>query len=1029
MNRSKYIDYIIKKLTILSDEIYNLGLIHLLNLNTHLENFIRDFFNVLFEYELVNLNKNSPNARGIDLIDNTNKILIQVTSECSKSKIESSLNSEICEQNPEYIFIFVTLRKQGARYQIKHNKFQNNTKVKFDNEKFIYDLEKLTREINDADIDKLKNLYELCQKEFNNTHGFDNFDVKYLTLKPSISRSIREIIGRSDVIETVSKNFSESTNIVLLLGMGGIGKTAICKHIFSKSENQYDYLAWVDYDGDFKLSMVNAFKQEMLENRFKESEIDKKFDWIIAFLANSKNSILLVIDNIDRTVNEDTSLDYINKLSNNCHILLGSRTKLDAEIIEIKGLKKEDAIKLFYRSYSGQQDDRVAKIIEKIYCHPLMIELIAKTIEVSSCSLDDIYALIENFNLGKIEEEVSTQWGNQRDKSVIMHLYELYKFDEDNKLLSDEERKLLEIIILFKENTDINKKDFKQIAELSNFNVLNNLFKKGWLLNSSKSFQIHAIVKTAIKTQIKLESINYNIISKFTKILERGMEGKFTDVIHNLIHVEEIYNYYESIKDENLGFLMLNIGMTYYTFGRYKESLRWNIDASKMFEEVLGKNGINTADSYNNIGIVYSSMGKYEESLTWHNKSLKINEKVLGKNDINTAKSYNNIGLVYGNMGKYEESLIWYNKSLKINEEVSGKNGINTADNYNNIGLVYREMGKYEESLIWLNKCLKIKEKVLGKNDISTAISYNNTGVVYGNMGKYEESLTWYNKSLKIREEILGKNDINTADSYNNIASVYSDMGKYEESLTWYGKSLKINEEVIGKNDIKTADSYNNIGLVYSEMGKYEESLIWLNKCLKIKEKVLGKNDINTADSYNNTGVVYGNMEKYEESLTWYNKSLKIREEILGKNDINTAESYHNIASVYGDMGKYEESLTWYGKSLKINEEVLGENDIKTAINYNNIGAVYGNMGKYEESLTWYNKSLKIREEILGENDIKTAENYNNIGLVYSEMGAYEESLIWHNKALKITEEIFGMNHTKTIEIIKNINVVLNITK
>lgn len=58
-----------------------LGRLHLLDINTVCEYFYKRLMNLLFGYNLTNINKVEMNAAGIDLIDQTAKIVIQISSE------------------------------------------------------------------------------------------------------------------------------------------------------------------------------------------------------------------------------------------------------------------------------------------------------------------------------------------------------------------------------------------------------------------------------------------------------------------------------------------------------------------------------------------------------------------------------------------------------------------------------------------------------------------------------------------------------------------------------------------------------------------------------------------------------------------------------------------------------------------------------------------------------------------------------------------------------------------------------------
>lgn len=107
MNRSKYFDYIEDKINFLSYRIKNRGKINLLDLNIHSETFFAEMLNKVLDLKLKNMNAIKQNVEGIDLIDEENKVIAQVSSTYTKTKIENSLKKDIIKQYSDYRFIFV----------------------------------------------------------------------------------------------------------------------------------------------------------------------------------------------------------------------------------------------------------------------------------------------------------------------------------------------------------------------------------------------------------------------------------------------------------------------------------------------------------------------------------------------------------------------------------------------------------------------------------------------------------------------------------------------------------------------------------------------------------------------------------------------------------------------------------------------------------------------------------------------------------------------------------------------------------
>ena len=79
MNRDIYFSVIEERLTTLSVRVRRNSSLNLQNLNIHCENFYAQLFNLIFGYNFRNLNEYNQNIESVDLIDETNHILAQVS--------------------------------------------------------------------------------------------------------------------------------------------------------------------------------------------------------------------------------------------------------------------------------------------------------------------------------------------------------------------------------------------------------------------------------------------------------------------------------------------------------------------------------------------------------------------------------------------------------------------------------------------------------------------------------------------------------------------------------------------------------------------------------------------------------------------------------------------------------------------------------------------------------------------------------------------------------------------------------------
>lgn len=164
MNRKPYFDYIDEKLNFLSFRIKRRGKINLLELHIHSENFFAELCNLVFDLNFVNANALEQNMEGIDLIDKKNRTLAQVSSTCTKAKIENSLKKDIYKDYQGFSYKFISIAID-APSKLKKQKFQNPYNMSFNAEEDLWDVAKLLRIIQSKSIAEMRQVYDLVKEE------------------------------------------------------------------------------------------------------------------------------------------------------------------------------------------------------------------------------------------------------------------------------------------------------------------------------------------------------------------------------------------------------------------------------------------------------------------------------------------------------------------------------------------------------------------------------------------------------------------------------------------------------------------------------------------------------------------------------------------------------------------------------------------------------------------------------------------------------------------------------------------------
>jgi hypothetical protein len=252
MNRAAYYDYIELQLSTLATRLEVRAKDNILDLHIHAENFYRKFLGALFDYELTNANIETKNAPGIDLVDNNNKIVIQVSAQATKAKIENSLR-RIPARYEGYRFLFISIAKDATNLRTKVYK-EIPQDIKFDPALDIHDIPSLLSAINALiEIEDVAEIDSLFRSEFSNERKHNSFDIKDYAAgwlergslnnvkKPFLLAEHRELdtyvdfngVGASEAIRVV--DIPEQSSLCYLLGESGSGKTTSLWKIFNQT--------------------------------------------------------------------------------------------------------------------------------------------------------------------------------------------------------------------------------------------------------------------------------------------------------------------------------------------------------------------------------------------------------------------------------------------------------------------------------------------------------------------------------------------------------------------------------------------------------------------------------------------------------------------------------------------------------------------------------------------------------------------------------------------------------------------------
>lgn len=544
----------------------------------------------------------------------------------------------------------------------------------------------------------------------------------------------------------------KQNNILLIYGIGGIGKSSITIEYLNKKRWFFDSIKH-RYFLEVDSGIEEAFKSLLLD-KTKDKDIDLN---IILDEIDNKNTILVLDNVLDSQMEELAKI--LNQLTNAKVIVTSRGENLNiSNRLKITVLEEREAIDLFESYFGKVQDDNIKKIIELGNKTPLVLEILAKHTKhylttKTSKEILEIFQNSKNNNGAKI----FLKGKKASIKELIEGIFNINEIDTDEK----------KAIMLALANLDPNGVEIKQLLkwlkvedETEYINAKNELINLGWINEKENILKTHRVIIEVIKENIEDEEVLDTLFNSLANEIFLGVK--------NPIYLSEFIPHSKKLlksKFENENYAYLS----------------------------------------HQLSTLYRAVENYKEALRYAKKSIFVREKLQVEQNI-LAISYSNISMVYIELKNCKNALRFINKAIQIQKKLNNQKSLAIA--YSNKSTIYYDLNKLDKALEFQKKSIYIKEKIFSNNEdkFEIATSYNNISFIYSKIKNFTEALKYQLNAEKIIEKI-DKTHIHLGKLNKNIANTYYDLKNYKKAKEYIDKSISI----LQQNKYQNLDEYLNL--------------------------------------------------------------------------------------------------------------------------------------------------------------------------------------------------------------------------
>ncbi|MEU6540654.1 tetratricopeptide repeat protein [Streptomyces sp. NPDC047000] len=633
------------------------------------------------------------------------------------------------------------------------------------------------------------------------------------------SSTIRgHLVGRSAEIEAISaalqsKPGSSEGSVLVLSGLGGIGKTVLAGHASRLAVRRGAFpggAITIDFRGYEAESNLCVYPQQVYSPALKALGVDEidpapenhgpQFHSELNRRAAKNNPTLLLLDN----VRDPEQVLPLLPISNLHRVLVTSRNALapllpGATNLRLDVLPQEDATKLIKlkanREINSADLDELATLCDRL---PLALSI------VGSILASDPQLSARDLACELSQEEERLEGLEHEDVAVRAAFHRSYA------RLRDFDAQAFRALSL-NPSSDISTEAAALLIDVSKLkarralrHLLNcHLVESG---NSSDRWTMHDLVRlyaTEQAEQVDREEIRHEARMRL-----------FEYYVSQSSNAAEWINGQPEESD-------------YEGFSSRDSAMEWfaaeaaNLIASVRISDSLGEHDVTTSLATSLVGYL-DNVADYSSAISILFSGIEAGKR--SRNDLSIGAAYNNLGITYTSMRKYRDAVRWLNKAVALFRSLGEPD--EEARSLINLSGALRMMLGFEASIEPLRRAMEIR----GSESPGAGFAFTNLGIGLREAGRLQEAKPALLKALEIHSRSGARNA--QASTLTQLGTTMLQIAQKKNSSRDLAEGIRyLQEGIIAYRDVRDRTgegaallNYGNAILLTSEKEKALEA-------------------------------------------------------------------------------------------------------------------------------------------------------------------------------------------------------------
>ena len=304
----------------------------------------------------------------------------------------------------------------------------------------------------------------------------------------------------------------------------------------------------------------------------------------------------------------------------------------------------------------------------------------------------------------------------------------------------------------------------------------------------------------------------------------------------------------------------------------------------------------------------------------------------LGENDPHTLSAAESLGDVAWDQGHFVDARKIDEDTLARRRRVLGDDHPDTLTSASSLASDLRKLGRFQDARNLQQQTLDRRRRVLGDDDPDTLHSARDLAAILSKLGDPRGAQELDEDALARSRRVLGDDHPDTLTSASYLARDFRKLGRLQDARNLQQDTLDRRRRVLGDDHPDTLRSARDLAAILRELGDPRGAQELDEDALARSRRVLGDDNPDTLTSVSSLAADFRKLGRLREARDLQQDTLDRRRRVLGDDHPDTLRSARDLAAILRELGDPRGAQELDEHALARSRRVLGDDNPDTLI-------------------------------------------------------------------------------------------------